>query len=140
MAFSLGGPYGTTSLKYFRDHRNAAVERSHVALRQGAHFPTFFSPNPDLALSNGSRPRDRWLHMPSYTRFNLDNDRSTQLTRFYQVGCPATTQWGGLMSAARGDFSPSRAPSFAFSEPLSQQGTGRVWLGAMRRGLKALLP
>lgn len=86
MAFSFGCPYGTTTLKYFWDHRNAAMEKSHTALSKGGHFPTFFSPNPDLVLSNRSRSRDRWLRMPSYTRFNLDNGRSAQLTRFYQVG------------------------------------------------------
>lgn len=88
MAFTFGCPYGTATLKYFQDHRNAALEKGHTPFSKGGHFPTLFSANPNIMLSNRSRTRDRWLHTPTYTRFNLDNDRSTQLTCFYQVGRP----------------------------------------------------
>lgn len=81
VAFSFGSTYGTTTLKYFQDHRNAAME-GQGPFRRGGHFPTIFSPNPNLMRSNWGR----WLSRPSYTRFNLDSDRSTELTRFYQVG------------------------------------------------------
>ncbi|KAF6320891.1 hypothetical protein mRhiFer1_001855 [Rhinolophus ferrumequinum] len=86
VAFSFGCPYGTATLKYFQDHRNAALEKGHTPFSKGGHFPTLFSANPNIMLSNRSRTRDRWLHTPTYTRFNLDNDRSTQLTCFYQPG------------------------------------------------------
>ncbi|XP_006910363.1 UPF0573 protein C2orf70 homolog [Pteropus alecto] len=85
VAFSFGSPYGTATLKYFQDHRNAGLERSRTALSRGGHFPTIFSPNPNLVLSDRSRTRDRWLHVPSYTRFNLDSGRSTDFSRFYQM-------------------------------------------------------
>lgn len=88
MAFTFGSPYGTATLKYFQDQRNAALEKSHTPFSTGGHFPTLFSSNPDLVLSKRSHTRDRWLHAPVYTRFNLDSDRSTQLAGFYQVGCP----------------------------------------------------
>lgn len=122
VAFSFGSSYGTTTLKYFQDHRNAVLERSRTPLSRGGHFPTIFSPNPNLVLSDRSRNRDRWLHAPSYTRFNLDNSRSTDFSRFYQVGSPppAMGRGGGWV---RGDLLPSRAPPFAHSEPPSQQGT-----------------
>lgn len=87
MAFSFGSPYGTATLKYFQDQRNAALEKSHTPFSRGGHFPTLFSSNPDLVLSKRAHIRDRWLHTPVYTRFNLDSDRSAQLMGFYQVGC-----------------------------------------------------
>ncbi|KAB1267124.1 UPF0573 protein C2orf70-like protein [Camelus dromedarius] len=85
VAFSFGSPYGTTTLKYFQDQRNAALEKSHTPFSNGGHFPTIFSPNPDLVQSHRSHTWNRWLHMPSYTRFNLDSTRSAELTRFYQL-------------------------------------------------------
>nr|XP_003411971.1 UPF0573 protein C2orf70 homolog [Loxodonta africana] len=85
VAFSCGSTYGTTTLKYFQDHRNAAMEKSHTPFSKGGHFPTIFSPNPNLVLSNRSHTWDRWLHIPSYTRYNLDSSRSKDLTHFYQM-------------------------------------------------------
>ncbi|XP_005400493.1 PREDICTED: UPF0573 protein C2orf70 homolog [Chinchilla lanigera] len=84
VAFSFGSPYGTTTLKYFQDHRNAAMEKSHAGLSSGSSFPTIFSPNPNLVLMDRSHFRDHWLHLPSYTRFNLDSHRSAELTYFYR--------------------------------------------------------
>ncbi|XP_004686435.1 PREDICTED: UPF0573 protein C2orf70 homolog [Condylura cristata] len=83
LAFSFGAPYGTATLKYFQDHRNTALEKSHTPLCQGGHFPTIYSPNPNLVLA--SRAWERQLRTPTVTRFNLDSDRSTQLIRFYQL-------------------------------------------------------
>uniref|UniRef100_A0A8C8YUH3 Ciliary microtubule inner protein 2C n=1 Tax=Prolemur simus TaxID=1328070 RepID=A0A8C8YUH3_PROSS len=80
VAFSFGSPYGTTTLKYFQDHRSTAMEHS-----KGGHFPTIFSPNPDLVLNNRLHTRDPSPRAPSYSRFNLDSDRAGQLTRFYQM-------------------------------------------------------
>ncbi|XP_057599299.1 protein FAM166C [Hippopotamus amphibius kiboko] len=92
VAFSFGSPYGTTTLKYFQDQRNAAPEESHTPFSKGGHFPTIFSPNPNQVLRNHSHARDRWLHArdrwlhaPSYARFNLDRSRSAALSRFYQM-------------------------------------------------------
>ncbi|XP_038546893.1 protein FAM166C [Canis lupus familiaris] len=85
VAFSVGSPYGTTTLKYFQDQRNAALERSYTPFSKGGHLPTLFSSNPNLVLSKRSLTRDRGLHVPSYTRFNLDSDRLAQITGFYQM-------------------------------------------------------
>lgn len=85
-AFSFGSTYGATTLKYFQDQRNAALEQSHRPFSKGGHFPTIFSPDPNLVLRNRSQTWDRWLHAPRYTRFNLDGGRSAELSRFYQVG------------------------------------------------------
>ncbi|XP_046924224.1 protein FAM166C [Lynx rufus] len=85
VAFSFGSPYGTATLKYFQDHRHAALMKSRTVFSKGGHFPTLFSSDPNLVLSKRSHTRDRWLHTPSYTRFNLDSGRSAQLTGFYQM-------------------------------------------------------
>ncbi|XP_037669370.1 protein FAM166C [Choloepus didactylus] len=85
VAFSFGSTYGNTTLRYFQDQRNMAMEKSHTSYSKGGHFPTIFSPNPNLVLSNRSRTWGRWLHIPSYTRFNLDSDRSNELVHFYQM-------------------------------------------------------
>lgn len=119
VAFSFGAPYGTTTLKYFQDHRNAAMEKSHTPFSQGGHFPTIFSTNPNLLLMERASTRDRWLHKPSYTRFNLDSHRSTELTNFYQVSCvglpcglpscpPAPPPWEGSDGQGPGgDLAPA---------------------------------
>ncbi|XP_066120808.1 ciliary microtubule inner protein 2C [Saccopteryx bilineata] len=83
VAFSFGSTYGTTTLKYFQDHRHAALEKSYTPFSKGGRFPTIFSPNPNLALS--PRVWDRWLHTPCYTRFSLDSGRSAGLACFYQM-------------------------------------------------------
>ncbi|XP_047638419.1 protein FAM166C [Phacochoerus africanus] len=84
-AFSFGSTYGATTLKYFQDQRNAALEQSHHPFSKGGHFPTIFSPDPNLVLRNRSQTWDRWLHAPRYTRFNLDGGRSAELSHFYQM-------------------------------------------------------
>lgn len=128
MAFSVGSPYGTATLKYFQDQRNAALERSYTPFSKGGHLPTLFSSNPDLVLSKRSLTRDRRLHVPSYTRFNLDSDRSAQITGFYQVGCPglgccllskAGRQGAGLeaMGGPEETSHPQRATLFTFLKP-----------------------
>ncbi|XP_035884108.1 protein FAM166C [Phyllostomus discolor] len=83
--YSFGSTYGNATLKYFQDHRNAALENSGTPFSKGGHFPTLCSPNVDLVLCSRAQARARWLHRPSYTRFNLDSDRSTELYRFYQM-------------------------------------------------------
>uniref|UniRef100_A0A673UKG0 Ciliary microtubule inner protein 2C n=1 Tax=Suricata suricatta TaxID=37032 RepID=A0A673UKG0_SURSU len=85
LAFSFGSPYSTATLKYFQDHRNTALEKGGSPYSKGGHFPTLFSPDPNLVLRKRSHTQDGRLQTLSYTRFNLDNGRSTQLTRFYQM-------------------------------------------------------
>uniref|UniRef100_A0A8C6EYC9 Ciliary microtubule inner protein 2C n=1 Tax=Marmota marmota marmota TaxID=9994 RepID=A0A8C6EYC9_MARMA len=83
--FSFGAPYGTITLKYFQDHRNAAMDKSSSPLSSGGHFPTLFSPNPNLVLIDRWKTWDRSLNLPSYNRFNLDAYRSRELAHFYQL-------------------------------------------------------
>nr|XP_023965365.1 protein FAM166C [Chrysemys picta bellii] len=83
--FSFGDTYGNTTLKYFQDFRNAAMETSRCPYSKGGQFPTLFSPDPGLVLGCRARGWDRWLHAPSYSRFNLDFNRSEELKEFYKL-------------------------------------------------------
>ncbi|KAI4587445.1 hypothetical protein MJG53_005232 [Ovis ammon polii x Ovis aries] len=85
VASSFGSSYGATTLKYFQDQRNAALGRSSTTFSRGGHFPTIFSPNPTQVLRDRALTRDRWLHTPSYTRFNLDSSQWAELLNFYQM-------------------------------------------------------
>ncbi|XP_042552537.1 protein FAM166C [Dipodomys spectabilis] len=85
VAFSFGSPYGSTTLQYFQDHRNAAM-KGPAALSKGGCFPTIYSPEPaaDTLLSRTST-WERLQNMPASTRFNLDSERSAALSHFYQI-------------------------------------------------------
>ncbi|XP_030410948.1 UPF0573 protein C2orf70 homolog isoform X1 [Gopherus evgoodei] len=83
--FSFGDTYGNTTLKYFQDFRNAAMETSRCPYSKGGQFPTLFSPDPGLVLGCRARGWDRWLHAPSYSRFSLDFNRSEELKEFYKL-------------------------------------------------------
>ncbi|XP_021084883.1 protein FAM166C [Mesocricetus auratus] len=84
VAASFGSSYGTTTFKYFQDLRNKALEKSY-ALLSGGRFPTIFSPNPSVVLASQGRNWDRWLHLPTYSRFNLDSRRNSEITNFYEI-------------------------------------------------------
>lgn len=96
VAFSFGSSYGTTTLKYFQDHRNAVLERSRTPLSRGGHFPTIFSPNPNLVLSDRSRNRDRWLHTPASTWTIAALLTSPASTRW----APLPRPWGGVVAGS----------------------------------------
>ncbi|XP_078005194.1 LOW QUALITY PROTEIN: ciliary microtubule inner protein 2C [Phascolarctos cinereus] len=85
VAFSFGDTYGNATHKYFQDCRNSATDTSYSSYRRGGQFPTLFSRNPNLALGYCSHAWDRWLHTPTYTRYNLDCNRSAELKQFYQL-------------------------------------------------------
>ncbi|XP_043843911.1 protein FAM166C isoform X2 [Dromiciops gliroides] len=84
VAFSFGDTYGNATYKYFQDCRNSALDTSYSPYSKGGQFPTLCSPNPNLVLGYRSHAWDRWLHTPTYTRYNLDCNRSTELKQFYQ--------------------------------------------------------
>ncbi|XP_038968636.1 ciliary microtubule inner protein 2C isoform X1 [Rattus norvegicus] len=84
VASSFGSSYGNTTFKYFQDLRRTGLEKSY-ALLSGGRFPTIFSPNSPLVLTDQSQNWDLWLHQPTYSRFNLDNGRITELNHFYKA-------------------------------------------------------
>ncbi|XP_062066141.1 ciliary microtubule inner protein 2C [Lepus europaeus] len=85
VAFSFGSSYGTATLKYFQDHRFTAMQKGQALLGRSGHFPTVFSSDPTLGLTERTLSRARRLHAPTYTRFNLDSSRSAKLAHFYQM-------------------------------------------------------
>ncbi|ETE73672.1 hypothetical protein L345_00483, partial [Ophiophagus hannah] len=85
VAFSFGDTYGNTTMKYFQDFRNAAMETSYSPYSKGGQFPTLFSRDPSLVIGERARGWDRWLHTPNYSRFNLDMNRSEELQEFYKL-------------------------------------------------------
>ncbi|XP_026527319.1 UPF0573 protein C2orf70 homolog isoform X2 [Notechis scutatus] len=84
VAFSFGDTYGNTTMKYFQDFRNAAMETSYSPYSKGGQFPTLFSRDPSLVIGERARGWDRWLHTPNYSRFNLDMNRSEELQEFHK--------------------------------------------------------
>lgn len=85
VVYSFGDTYGNTTMKYFQDFRNRAMECSHSPYSKGGQFPTLFSPDAGLVLGARAVGWDRWLHTPNYSRFNLDISRSEELNEFFKV-------------------------------------------------------
>ncbi|XP_042301934.1 protein FAM166C [Sceloporus undulatus] len=85
IAFSFGDTYGNTTMKYFQDLRSKALDASGSPYSKGGQFPTLFSRDPGLVLSARTRGWERWLHTPSYSRFNLDCNRTQELKEFYKL-------------------------------------------------------
>ncbi|XP_048209565.1 protein FAM166C [Perognathus longimembris pacificus] len=84
VAFSFGAPYGTTTLKYFQDHRNAAMKGGQGALDRGSCLPSF-ADHPAAALLSRPSTWERMYNVPAHARFNLDSERSAELTHFYHM-------------------------------------------------------
>ncbi|XP_038606763.1 protein FAM166C [Tachyglossus aculeatus] len=85
VAFSFGDTYGNATLKYFQDYRNAAMDSSRSPYSRGGFFPTIFSRDPSLVLGSRSLTWNRWPRTPSYSHFNLDQNRSEELKEFYRL-------------------------------------------------------
>lgn len=117
MATSFGSSYGNTTFKYFQDLRHKGLEKSY-ALLSGGRFPTIFSPNTSLVLSDRSQNWDQWLHLPTYSRSSLDNGRTTELTNFYRVSClPAPSLGRPMCGGRRGCLSRVSGAEETFHNP-----------------------
>ena len=85
MKFDYGETYANHTQKYFQDFRSKALETSKTNYCKGGYFPTFYSYNPDIAISARSRKWDRWLAEPRYALSTLDYDRKEELITFDKV-------------------------------------------------------
>ena len=85
MKFDYGETYANHTQKYFQDFRSKALETSKTNYCKGGYFPTFYSFNPDIAISARSRKWDRWLAEPRYALSTLDYDRKEELITFDKV-------------------------------------------------------
>uniref|UniRef100_A0A8D0C341 Ciliary microtubule inner protein 2C n=1 Tax=Salvator merianae TaxID=96440 RepID=A0A8D0C341_SALMN len=115
VAFSFGDTYGNTTMKYFQDFRSAAMETSQSPYSKGGKFPTLFSPDPGLVLDARARGWDRWLHTPTYSRFNLDFNRSEELKEFYKPTSERQSKMAPPLGVSR---EPADLPDF----PLGEEG------------------
>lgn len=81
MKYDYGETYGNATSKYFQDYRSSVLNSSASNYSSGGSFPTYYTHNPDLVISNRCRNRDRWLLAPKYELSNMDHDRTQQLKR-----------------------------------------------------------
>ncbi|KAK6179728.1 hypothetical protein SNE40_012025 [Patella caerulea] len=83
--YDFGETYGNATQKYFQDYRSEVLNSSKDPYCRGGQFPTYYTHNPDLVISNRSRNRDRWLLAPKYELSNVDHDRRDELRRFDEL-------------------------------------------------------
>ncbi|KAL8582206.1 hypothetical protein ACOMHN_004125 [Nucella lapillus] len=81
MKYDYGETYGNATSKYFQDYRSSVLNSSASNYSTGGSFPTYYTHDPDLVISNRCRNRDRWLMAPKYELSNMDHDRTEQLRR-----------------------------------------------------------
>ncbi|XP_067947460.1 ciliary microtubule inner protein 2C-like [Watersipora subatra] len=86
LKYDYGETYGHETRKYFQDYRSACLNKSSYPLSKGGDFPTNYSHDPSLVISNRSRTRDRFLAQPQYQLINQHYDRTRELTSF-NMGC-----------------------------------------------------
>ncbi|KAK7100971.1 ciliary microtubule inner protein 2C-like isoform X3 [Littorina saxatilis] len=79
MKYDYGETYGNATSKYFQDYRSSVLNSSASNYSNGGQFPTYYTHNPDMVISNRSRNQDRWLLSPKYQLSNVDHDRSEQI-------------------------------------------------------------
>ncbi|XP_076440608.1 ciliary microtubule inner protein 2C-like [Babylonia areolata] len=80
--YDYGETFGNATSKYFQDYRSSVLNSSASNYSPGGSFPTYYTHDPDLVISNRCRNRDRWLLAPKYQLSNVDHDRTEQLRRF----------------------------------------------------------
>ncbi|CAH1773306.1 unnamed protein product [Owenia fusiformis] len=85
LKFSYGETYGNSTSKYFQDYRSETLNNSHSVYNKGGSFPTFYSHNPDIVMSNRSRTWDKRLAAPRYELSHTHHDRQEQLDKFHKM-------------------------------------------------------
>ncbi|RUS85149.1 hypothetical protein EGW08_007053 [Elysia chlorotica] len=80
--YDYGETYGNQTAKYFQDYRSSVLNSSADPYCKGGQFPTVYSHNPDLVISNRTRTQDRWLQAPRYRLSNVDHDRKEEIYQF----------------------------------------------------------
>jgi hypothetical protein len=51
----------------------------------GGYFPTPYTHQPELVMSDRRRSRDQYLYIPKYSLNNTNVDRTNEIRKFYQV-------------------------------------------------------
>ena len=53
----------------------------------GGYFPTPYTHQPELVMSDRRRSRDQYLYIPKYALNNTNVDRTNEIRKFHQVRC-----------------------------------------------------
>ncbi|CAF4005344.1 unnamed protein product [Rotaria sp. Silwood2] len=83
--FQYGETFGNTTAKYFQDHRREALNSSKSLYARGGYFPTPYTHQPELVMSDRHRSRDQYLYIPKYSLNNTNVDRTNEIRKFYQL-------------------------------------------------------
>ncbi|CAF3199977.1 unnamed protein product [Rotaria socialis] len=83
--FQCGETFGNTSAKYFQDYRSEALNSSKSLYARGGYFPTPYTHQPELVMSDRRRSRDQYLYTPKYALNNTHADRTNEIRKFYQL-------------------------------------------------------
>ncbi|KAE8605655.1 hypothetical protein XENTR_v10015263 [Xenopus tropicalis] len=84
-SFTYGDTYGSTSARCFQDFRSTVLNSSRSPYCQGGQFPTGNASDPALVIGHRARGWDRFLHSPSWSRYNGDFKRAQELTQFHKA-------------------------------------------------------
>ncbi|CAG5123133.1 unnamed protein product [Candidula unifasciata] len=80
--FDYGETYGNQTAKYFQDYRSSVLTSAADPYSKGGSFPTLYSHNPDLVISNRTRTQDSRLLAPRYQLSNVDHNSKEELYQF----------------------------------------------------------
>ncbi|CAF0752900.1 unnamed protein product [Didymodactylos carnosus] len=80
-----GETFGNSTAKYFQDYRSEALNSSKSLYARGGYFPTPYTHQPELVISDRRRSRDRYLYIPKYTLNNQNYDRTNEIRKFHHL-------------------------------------------------------
>ena len=68
-------------VKYFLHRMNFLIDLEML----GGYFPTPYTHQPELVMSDRRRSRDQYLYIPKYSLNNTNVDRTNEIRKFHQV-------------------------------------------------------
>ncbi|UJR25259.1 hypothetical protein I4U23_006611 [Adineta vaga] len=83
--YQYGETFGNATAKYFQDYRSEALNSSKSLYARGGYFPTPYTHQPELVMSDRRRSRDQYLYIPKYSLNNTNVDRTNEIRKFYQL-------------------------------------------------------
>ncbi|CAF0731186.1 unnamed protein product [Rotaria sp. Silwood1] len=83
--FQYGETFGNATAKYFQDYRSEALNSSQSLYARGGYFPTPYTHQPELVMSDRRRSRDQYLYIPKYALNNTNVDRTNEIRKFHQL-------------------------------------------------------